>query len=256
MTLNRQPNTQQKQRMIPLQPVSLSGDQAPERIVVMFDFTNEKLVPKGIPYVERAGDKKIDDQRAQTVIEAGQADLARAGRVLPHRVTTGRELAKNIPMTTGRDMRTDLIRAGYRLVDAHYTNHQPLDRDGRQLQAWQRPTLKWRVYLTFRRLDRGPLDGNLVKDGRLIYRREVDEGLRELAQTTWAFAQVWDNRPIDSNISLLFIGRQQNAAPHNTFRALGHYLCVEPLGAEIKTVEPAETPEPEAALPVENILDI
>ncbi len=189
-----------------------SGWVGPGRIVVTFDFTNPRWIPRGIPLVERPGDREVDSDHALGVIALGRPELAQLGRHRTGRVDTGIPIIRNLEGVHAAILRRGLTNCGYRLVDCHYCQHIPRPKAGTRSR-----TPKWKVCLTFQWVGEGEFEGNLVQeDGQPNYNGKTVAALRELANTTWAFAHVWDNRQAGNNaVAINFVGRQPEAKPQH-----------------------------------------
>ena len=71
-------------------------DSIPGNVVISFDFTNEKLVPPGIPKMTRASNREVDNEHAAKAIQSGKAELIHNDPGRAGRKCTGEPFLQNV----------------------------------------------------------------------------------------------------------------------------------------------------------------
>ena len=149
-------------------------------LLVKFFFKDHRLIPAGIPRVERAPSYRLDVARQLEALKAGHKDLAKLGRARKGRIDTGTQVIKlNRPVHAGL-LRRGLANNGFRFSHLHWFSLEP--------DAQKDP--------------KGQAEPMYVVCGCLVRRvqnSEPDvaqmEALRELAKLSWNTCFVWENPP-------------------------------------------------------------
>lgn len=154
---------------LPAEITSLTGEEAPNTILVKFYFTNEKLLPPGIPLKER---RLSDATRANIRKTAG--------------VEEGEGVFQNLPDTTIADLRQGLERSKFVLADLHYfVERNRRDKRGARIKD------RYVVNASFASLAEGHAPAS--------FSLETEAAFHELTQLTWGAAHaIWNPSSVDS----------------------------------------------------------
>ena len=189
--------------------IDVGDPNAARRLLVKFTVKDRRQVPPGIPEVERPSDRAIDDRHAQEAVADGQLDRAKVGVVRDSRVDTGTEVI-NLQLVQAALLRRGLTNNGFRLTNSHY---------------FQKPgDNRFFIVLEFAFI------GDLPGEPEPLPRQTV-EALRELANRTWQFCNVWFNgtaRPATINFGGMLNG---NTRPKHSLVARDCQIMAAPTTA-------------------------
>lgn len=166
-----------------------------EIVLVKFNFKDDKLIPIGIPRVERQPDYRIDVARQLDAYRTGQKELGKVGRIRKGRVDTGTQVISTKRPTQSAVIRRGLANNGFRLANLHWFSRQSNPKDHKQSSE--------PLYVVVACFIRGANDS-------VPTTAEV-AALRALASMTWSQCFVWDNPNQLATIN--FLGRLADQKP-------------------------------------------
>lgn len=200
--------------------VPLTGELAPDRVIVKFTVTNPKHIPEGIPALnEVKSDAEKDAENSQFAYARDLFEEAKVGRERVGRVDTGVKVVDGAVDVQAAMLRVGLVNAGYQLMDAH---HFQKDR-------------RFIICLTF---------GNTGDRPKAVLSRKTQEAMRALAKMVWGQAHVWLNPDRTATINL-GIRRwdepnQRYFPPQNALVVRNRQVIVAPVQAEVAEEAEAE----------------